>query len=392
MTQLLLKKFIPDYENTNSVNVRTAYGILASIVGIICNTSLSIAKLVIGLALNSISISADGFNNLSDAASSVISLVGVKMAEKTADKEHPFGHGRFEYIAALIVSFLILYIGFSLSVSSFNKILHPEKIGFSWLFITILSVSVLVKIWLSRFYYQFGHRINSVILKATSTDSRNDVFVTSTTIISVIIEKMTGFPIDGWTGLAVSVVVLISGFNIAKDTLLPLLGEAIDKDVYNNITEKVESYEGILGSHDLIVHNYGPSNIMASIHAEVPNDSSVEIVHETIDKIERDFSKELGICLVIHMDPIETNDKKVLRSKKMIQQIILGIDPKTAIHDFRAVEGDHSINLIFDLVVPHSYNEKDKQNLLTRVTKSVSGVSPKYQCSITIENGFVVEN
>lgn len=392
MTQFLLRKFIPDHENTNSVKVRTAYGILASIVGIFCNALLSITKLVIGLALNSISISADGFNNLSDAASSVISLIGVKMAGKTADKEHPFGHGRFEYIAALIVSFLVLYIGFSLSVNSFNKILHPEKIGFSWLFVTILSVSVLVKIWLSRFYYLFGHRINSTILKATSADARNDVFVTSTTIISVIIEKVTGYPIDGWTGFAVSLFVLYSGYNIAKDTLLPLLGEALDKEAYDNITQKVESYDGILGCHDLIVHNYGPSNIMATIHAEVPNDSSVEIVHETIDKIERDFSKDLGIFLVIHMDPIEINDEKVLNSKNMIEQIILDIDPKTAIHDFRAVEGNQSVNLIFDLLVPHSYNEKDKQDLLTRVTESVSEVSPKYHCSITIESGFVIEN
>ncbi|MCE5196350.1 MAG: cation diffusion facilitator family transporter [Negativicutes bacterium] len=392
MTQFLLRKFIPDYEDTNSAKVRTAYGTLASMVGIFCNALLFMAKLAIGLGINSISIMADGFNNLSDAASAVISLVGVKLAEKTADKEHPFGHGRFEYIAALIVSFLILYIGFSLLVSSVTKILNPEKIGFSWLFICILTASVLVKIWLSRFYSLFGHRINSVILKATSADARNDVFVTSATILSVLIEKLTGFPIDGWTGLAVSVVVLFSGFKIAKDTLMPLLGEALDKDVYDTITKKVESYDGILGSHDLIVHNYGPSNIMASIHAEVANNSSVEVIHETIDKIERDFSKEMGIFLVIHMDPIEINDKRVLDSKNMIEQILLELDPKTAIHDFRTVNGEQSVNLIFDLVVPHSYNEKDKQNLLDRVTQTVSQVSPRYHCSITIENGFVVEN
>jgi len=391
VTRLLVKRFIKDFEKTDNVRVRTSYGILASMVGILCNLLLFATKLAIGIFINSISITADAFNNLSDAASSVISFIGVKLAGRPADKEHPFGHGRFEYIAALVVAFLILIVGGGLFKSSFDKVLHPEEVGFSWILVTILSISLLVKVWLSLFNKKLGNLINSNVMRATSADARNDVLVTLTTIISIIVGKLTGVTIDGWMGLIVSIFVLLSGFNIAKDTLMPLLGEAIDKDVYKNITKKVESYEGIIGSHDLITHNYGPSNIMATIHAEVPNDSNLEKVHETIDKIERDVFHEMGISLVIHMDPVEVNNQKLLDSKSMVQTIVHAIDTKAAIHDFRMVNGENITNLIFDLVVPHSYKENNKQELLMKVTEQIGKIDEKYQCVIAVENSYVAE-
>jgi cation diffusion facilitator family transporter len=391
MTLFLVKFFIKDYEQTSRTKVRTAYGVLASVVGIVCNIILFGIKVGIGLFINSISVMADAFNNLSDAASSIIGLVGVKLAERPADKEHPFGHGRFEYIAALAVSFLILQVGLSCLKSAFSKVLNPEVVGFSWVIVIILGISVLLKIWLSFFNKNLGNRINSSVMKATAADALGDVLITTATILSIVIGKLTGFAIDGWMGLIVSVFVLIAGVNIAKETLEPLLGEAVDREVYNTITSKVESYEGIIGSHDLIVHNYGPSHTMATIHAEVRNDINLEEAHETIDLIERDILRELSIFLVIHMDPVEVNDRKVLDKKKMIVDVIHQIEPKANIHDFRIVNGEHQINLIFDLVVPYSYNEKQEKDLLEKINEELQKLDARYQTVITIENSFIAD-
>lgn len=391
MTQFLVRKFIKNYENTDTVKVRTAYGVLASLVGILCNVMLFLLKLIIGVLINSISIMADAFNNLSDAASSIISFCGVKLAERPADKEHPFGHGRMEYISALVVAFLILMVGLTLFLDSVKKVISPEKVGFSWIMVVILSISVLVKIWLASFNKVLGNKINSTVMKATSADARNDVFVTSATIISLIVGKYTGFTIDGLTGVFVSVFVLLSGFNIAKDTLMPLLGEAVDKDAYEDITKIVESYEGIVGSHDLILHNYGPSCIMATIHAEVANDSNIEEIHETIDRIERDILSEKGISIVIHMDPVEVSDSNVLKRRDMVEKVINEIEPDGSIHDFRVVYIGETTNLIFDLVVPYSYKEEDQQALVLKVTETVSQVDENCQCVITIENSYIAE-
>lgn len=391
VTQLLVKLFVKNSENIENVKVRTSYGVMSSVVGVICNVILFGIKITIGLIINSISVTADAFNNLSDAGSSVISFIGVKLAGRPADKDHPFGHGRFEYISALAVAFLILQVGFSLLKNSFNKVLNPEEIGFSWIMVVILGISVLVKLWLSFFNKKLGNLINSNVMKATSADSLNDVIVTSATIVSIIASKLTGFNIDGWIGIVVSIFVMLAGINIAKETLMPLIGEAVDKDVYSNITNKVESYEGIIGSHDLIVHNYGPSHIMATIHAEVPNDSNMEDIHEVIDRIERDVLREMDIFLVIHMDPVEINDKRVLDRKNMVIKVVEDIEPKASIHDFRVVNGKGNTNLIFDLVVPHSYSEKDEQDLLRKVTESISKDSNKYQCVITIEHSYIAE-
>jgi cation diffusion facilitator family transporter len=391
MTNLLVKKFVKDYEKIEQSKVRTAYGVFASVIGIICNLILFGTKILIGLFINSISVMADAFNNLSDAASSIIGLVGVKLAERPADKEHPFGHGRFEYIAAFAVSFIILQVGLSCFKSSLSKILKPETVGFNWAIVGILIISVLIKIWLSTFNRTLGNRINSSVMKATATDALGDVLVTSSTIISILIGNFTGFAIDGWMGLVVSVFVLIAGFNIAKETLEPLLGSAVDREIYEKITDKVESYNGIVGSHDLIVHNYGPSHTMATIHAEIPNDANLEEAHETIDLIERDILRDMGIFLVIHMDPIEVNDMKVIDKKNMVIRIINEIEPQANMHDFRVVNGESHINLIFDLVVPYSYDEKQEEDILFQIEEAIRKEDPRYQVVITIENSYIAE-
>jgi cation diffusion facilitator family transporter len=391
LTQLLVKLFVKDYKNTEKSKVRTAYGVLTSLVGIICNIILFGVKIAIGLIINSISVMADAFNNLSDAASSVIGLVGVKLAERPADKEHPFGHGRFEYIAAFAVSFLILQVGLSCFKSSFTKIINPEAVGFNWILVGILCISVLIKLWLSLFNRTLGNRINSNVMKATATDALGDVLITSTTIASVIVGKLTGFMVDGWMGAIVSIFVLLAGFNIARETLEPLLGEAVDRNVYEAVTKKVEGYAGIMGSHDLIVHNYGPSHTMATIHAEVPNDVNLEAAHETIDRIERDVLREMGIFLVIHMDPIETNDQRVIERKEAVIRVIKELEPKAGIHDFRIVNGEEHINLIFDLVVPFSYNEEQEQELLLRIEEALRKIDERYQVVITVENSYIAE-
>ncbi|MFA7673394.1 MAG: cation diffusion facilitator family transporter [Clostridia bacterium] len=391
MTQLLVKLFIKNNENTSDSKVRTSYGVLAGIVGIICNLILVAIKLAIGYIIGSISVTADAFNNLSDAGSSLVSLFGAKLAQRPADAEHPFGHGRAEYVAALVVAFLILHAAITLATDSFNKILNPASVGFDWMLVIILCVSILIKVWMMIFNGKLGKRINSGILMATASDSRNDIIVTSLTIVSVVIEHYTGFKIDGFMGLLVSVFVLLSGFKIAKDTLVPLLGAAVDQSIYKKITEKVESYEGIIGSHDLIVHNYGPSHIMATIHAEIPNSKNMDEAHDIIDSIERDVLKEMGIYLVIHMDPEEVNDIKVFVYKNMVVDVVGDLDPKATIHDFRVtVDKDHT-NLIFDLAVPITYSVKQEDDLIDKIRENISKMSERYRCEITLEHSYVSE-
>ncbi|HAX51546.1 MAG TPA: cation-efflux pump [Lachnospiraceae bacterium] len=391
MTDILVKLFVKNYDRTEDQKVRSAYGILSSVVGVICNIILFAIKLIAGLIINSISIMADAFNNLSDAASSIISFIGVKLAERPADKEHPFGHGRFEYIAALVVSFLILQVGLTLFKSSFKKVLKPEAVSFNPVLIAILCASILVKVWLMLFNRKLGNRINSTVMKATAADSMGDVLVTASTIISAIIAGVTGLKIDGYIGLAVSIFVMISGFQIAKDTLEPLLGQAVDRKIYRTISDMVESYEGIVGSHDLIIHSYGPTHRMATIHAEVPSDINFEKAHDTIDKIERDVLEKLDIFLVIHMDPIEVNNKTVVEKKDMVMGIIGELEPKASIHDFRLVNGEFHINLIFDLVIPFSYSKEQEQNLLKNIVEKVRQQDARYQCIITLENSYIAE-
>lgn len=392
MTKLLLKLFIKDYDNIKDTKVRTGYGVLASTVGIICNIILFIIKFAIGFFINSISVIGDAFNNLSDASSSIIGLVGIKIAERPADKEHPFGHGRAEYIASFVVAFFILQVGFSVFKNSVSKILTPESVIFSWPIILILVISVLIKLWLSLFNSKIGRRIDSNVMKATAADSLSDVLVTSATIFSILIERILGYSIDGWMGLIVSGFVILSGINIAKETLLPLMGEPVDREVYKKITKKVKSYDGIIGSHGLIVHNYGPSHTMATIHAEVPNDVDIEQIHETIDLIEKDILKEMDIFLVIHMDPIEVKDERVLEKKEMITKIVTTLEPEASIHDFRVIQDGGQINLNFDLVVPHSYKEKQEHQLIMKIIEEAKKSDDRIQCIISIENSYIAES
>lgn len=391
MTDFFVRIFVKDYKNTEDSLVRTRYGLMASVVGIFCNILLFTAKLLTGLLINSISVMADAFNNLSDAASSIIGFIGVKMAGKPADEEHPFGHGRVEYIAAFIVAFLVIQVGFSLFKTSIDKILHPQEMSFHAVSVLILILSVLVKLWMAFFNRTLGNRIQSAVMKATAADSMGDVITTSSTILSVVIYGIWGLNIDGIVGVIVSVIVMWAGIRIAKDTLTPLIGEPIDPKLYQEITDFVEAYKGIVGSHDLIVHNYGPTRSMASIHAEVPNDVNVEVSHEIIDRIEREALKKFGIFLVIHMDPVETRDSKVMEFGSMVENVIQDTDERVTFHDFRMIEGKDQINLIFDLVVPREYDRKKREWLKEEITKKVTEIDKRCCLVITAESGFGVE-
>lgn len=392
MTEFLIKHFIKDYKEVEKVSVRTAYGVLASIVGIFCNVFLFAVKFVVGFILHSVSVTADAFNNLSDAGSSIISFVGVKMAEKPADRDHPFGHGRIEYIAALVVSFLVLEVGFTFLKDSIGKIRTPEELNFQTVSVIILILSIAVKLWLGMFNRKLGEKIDSKVMMAVFTDSMGDVITTGATILSLIFFRFTGINIDGIVGVGVALVVMWAGVGIAKDTLEPLIGEAIDPEIYKEIKNFVESYDGIEGTHDLLVHNYGPGRSMASIHAEVPNDVDIEQSHEIIDRIERDAAKKLGIFLVIHMDPVEMKDQRVIRIRNNAVQILKELDPACSIHDFRVVRGEKQINLIFDMVIPIEYDEKMREELPRQLTERLKEADPRYECVITVEYDYVAKN
>lgn len=389
MTDFLVKHFVKDYEHTEKVSVRTAYGVLASMVGIFCNVFLFVVKFVIGLLVHSVSVTADAFNNLSDAGSSIISFAGVKIASKPADAEHPFGHGRMEYIAALIVSFLVMEVGFTFLKDSFGKIKSPEILNFQLMSVVILILSIGVKLWLGLFNRKLGEKIDSKVMMAAFTDSMGDVLTTTVTIVSLIVFKVTGVNIDGFVGIGVALVVMWAGFGIAKDTLEPLLGEAVDPEEYQKIKRFVESYDGVVGSHDLIVHNYGPNRSMASIHAEVPNNVSIEASHEVIDRIERDAIENLGIFLVVHMDPIEIEDEHVLMIRNRTNQAIAEIDDSCTIHDFRVVDGQKQINLIFDLVVPREYDKEKQSEVERSLCEKMKEQDERYEFVITVEHSFV---
>ena len=388
MTDFLVNKFIKDSTNIESTEVRTRYGMLASVVGIFCNVLLFSVKLTIGLILSSLAVTADAFNNLSDAASSIISFIGVKMAGKPADAEHPFGHGRIEYIAALIVSFLVIEVGFTFFKSSISKILHPEEISFDLVPFVILILSILVKLWMAFFNNKLGKRIDSKVMLATAADSLGDVITTSATVLSIIICHFTSINVDAIAGLIVSAIVIWSGISIAKDTLEPLIGERVPAELYQKITDIVESYDGIVGTHDLIVHNYGPNRSMATIHAEVPNDINIDVSHEIIDKIERDVKKDLNILLVIHMDPVEMRDEEVLSLREKTSRIVHALDPELNFHDFRVLKENEQRNLIFDLVIPDSYSEKDANRVMHQLVSLLDEMDENVECIITLDRSF----
>jgi len=389
MTKFLVKRFVKEYDKVEKVSVRTAYGVLASIVGIFCNLILFAVKALMGMLLHSVSVTADAFNNLSDAGSSIIGLIGVRMAGKPADAEHPFGHGRAEYISALIVAFIIMEVGFTFLKDAIGKIRDPQEMNFQLISVLVLLVTVGIKLWLGLFNRKLGSKIDSKVLKATATDAINDVLITSATIISLLCWQIGGINIDGWIGALVALAVMWAGFSIAKDTIEPLIGEAVTMETYQEITAFVEKYEGICGSHDLIVHNYGPGCSMATIHAEVPNDVNVEVSHEIIDRIERDVLDEKGIFLVIHMDPIETKDEVTLKTRALVEQTIAGLNSEVSIHDFRMIEGKEQVNLIFDMLIPHEFDDKQQQEIEIQTQDALKKLDDRYQCVITAEKSFI---
>lgn len=388
MTDFIIKKFIKDYENVNEQRVRESYGITASITGIILNTLLSIGKILTGIIFNSISVTADGVNNLSDGASSVITLIGFKISSKPADKDHPFGHARMEYLTGLILGIAVILVGVELIKSSFDKIMNPTKTIFSIEMIVVLIVSVLIKLWISLFYKKLGDKISSATLKASSTDSRNDVISTIVVILSLLVSKATGYEVDGYVGIIVALFILYSGYDILRDILNPLLGEMPDKEFIESIENKILSYDGIVNIHDLVVHNYGPNRYFASVHAEVDAKEDIMKSHDLIDNIERDFAREFDISLVIHLDPVITDDEEINELRSMTDEIVKSIDERLTMHDFRVVKGETHTNLIFDVVVPVDYDIKSSK-LVSMIEKEIRNKDETYFAVITIDKNYV---
>lgn len=391
MIDFLVRKFVKDYENVKSAAVRTSYGLLVSVVGIICNLILFLVKLGIGMVLNSIAVTADAFNNLSDATSSIVGFVGTKLANRPADREHPFGHGRYEHVAALIVAFLVFEVGITCLKSSFGKILHPEVVDYQFILVVILVLSILLKLWLALINRKLGNRIDSAIMKATSTDAFGDVGITSATVISILVSRFAGVNIDGYIGTVVSLFVLGSAVGILKETIQPLLGVAVSFEDYERITRFVEGYEHVVGSHDLIVHNYGPVHSMATIHVEVPHTMEMDQAHDIIDQIEREAKEKLDILLVIHMDPVAIDDDEAMKARGLLVDIIRKLDEDASIHDFRMVKGEHEQKLIFDLVVPHGYSIKQENELIEQIRDCMRVQAERYDCIITLEHGYLAD-
>lgn len=365
MTNFLVHKFVKNYKDINNSAVRRNYGTLSSLVGIFCNILLFVLKYIMGTISGSISIISDGFNNLSDSAGCIVTLLGYKMAAKPADKDHPFGHGRMEYLTALSIAALILIVAFELLKNSIDKIVHPEKVTFSIIVLVSLVVSIIIKLWMSVFNSKLGHKINSSVMLATAKDSKTDVIATSATCVSILSALITDFPIDGIMGIVVSVFIFKSGIDIVKETGDNLIGKPADPEIVSAIRDIVSENEKVIGIHDLVIHNYGPGNMIGSCHAEVKSTEDFVEVHDIIDRIERKIHDELNIMMTIHMDPIETDNENVNKLYSMIKSIISDIDLKLNIHDFRVVSGDTHTNLIFDIVVP--YECKNDESVIRKI-------------------------
>ena len=372
MVNFLIKTFIKNSENTENPKIRQKYGTLSSIVGIICNVLLFLIKYAMGTLSHSISIVSDAFNNLSDCAGCLVTLLGYKMASKPADKNHPFGHGRMEYLTSHIKAAMIILVGIELLKNSVEKIINPVEIRFSFAVLFSLVFSIAVKLWMAVFNAELGKKINSSVLTATAKDSKSDVIATSATLIALICSLFTALPVDGVMGLLVSVFILKSGYDIVKDTVDELLGKPADPEIIKNIKEYVLKNDKIIGIHDLIIHSYGPGNIIGSCHVEVKSNESFTEVHDIVDSIEREIHNNLNILMTIHMDPIEVNDMLTNKCKKLVNNIIHSIDSSLDLHDFRIVSGESHTNLIFDLVVPFECkysNEELKQKIDMQLSK-----------------------
>ncbi len=373
MTKLLIRLFVRDYKNTKNTTVRENYGKLAGAVGISTNIILSVFKIIAGIISGSIAIVADAVNNLSDAASSVVTLIGFKLSGKPADEEHPYGHARIEYIAGLIISFLVLFAGGQLILTSVEKIINPQPIEFGAASAVVLVGAVLLKIWLSLFYKKTAKTINSITIMAASKDSRNDVISTLVVLASTVVSKYSGINIDGYAGLLVAVFIIISGISLIKETIDPLLGVMPDNEFVERIKEKILGYENVIGTHDLVIHNYGHDRIFASVHVEMPAEHNILDSHDTIDTIEKDFIRDENINLVIHLDPVVTNNEEVNKLSAVVDGILHEIDPVITKHDFRAVFGLAHTKLIFDINLPPGFDMPDN-----KITELISEKIKKY--------------
>ena len=388
MIDLLVNWFVKDKENIHDAKVRQSYGRLSGLVGIFCNVILFALKLFSGLMTGAVSIMADAFNNLSDAASSVVTLIGFYMAGKPADLDHPYGHGRIEYLSGLFVSAAILLTGVELMKSSVDKILHPEALSFSVSSVVILVISILLKLWMSRFNYKVGRRIDSEAMKATGADSLSDCVSTSAVLLGVVIAMLTGRNFDGWFGAVVALFVCFAGFSAAKDTIQPLLGQAPDPELVKQIRERVMQEDKILGVHDLIIHDYGPGRRTISLHAEISYKEDILEAHDMIDNVERNLMEEFQCDATIHMDPVVNDDEELNQMKIRVEEAVTEENPEWKIHDFRMVRGQTHTNLIFDLVIqPEELTRAGE--IEKRIKDKIHTMDSHFYAVVTVEQSFI---
>ena len=388
MLKILSKLFIKDNKNVANPKVRAAYGALSGTVGIVSNFILFGVKFFISIIANSVAIQADAFNNLSDAGSSIVSLVGFHLSSKPADDGHPFGHGRYEYISGFIVSVAILIMGFELATSSIDAIINPQKTIFNIYTILAMVVSVLIKIWLCFFNKKIGALIKSESVKASSLDSLSDAIATSALVTGMIISYTTGINLDGYLGIIISAFILFTGIKSCRDTLNPLIGQSPDTEFVKGIEETLMAHELVLGMHDLIVHSYGAGNTLISLHAEIPAEASIFETHDLIDNIEKELKDKFKCEAVIHMDPVSSNDELTASLKKSVIDIVQEIDPILSIHDFRIVPGPTHTNIIFDIVTPHRFRLTD-ETLINELSAKVKQLDERYCLVVTVDKAFV---
>lgn len=387
MKNFLIRHFVADYENTKDTKVREGYGKLAGVVGIISNLTLCGFKIGTGLVFNSIAIVADGINNLSDASGSLVTLIGFRLSGKKADAEHPYGHGRIEYLTGLMISVMILVIGIQLLRSSIEKTMNPEPVVFSWITVVVLVTAIIVKFWQTRFNMSVGKTIDSAALKATGTDSRNDVLATTAVLLAIAMEKLCGYPLDGPVGILVALFILYSGWTLINETVSPLLGKAPDPETAHALKERIEAHKGVIATHDLILHDYGPGRVFGSVHVEVDASVDIQESHDMVDNIEREVYKYMGVLLTIHMDPMDLSDPLTLKVRQQLEEISTQMEEIREIHDVRVVSGITHHNVIFDVMIFRSCKETEA-SLRERITQELQAYDPMYQTVITIDRSY----
>lgn len=384
MTDLILRIFVRDHKNTEDPAVRDKCGRVAGAVGIVTNFLLFLMKIIVGTVFHSVSVTADAVNNLTDSGSSVVTLIGFKMASKPADEKHPFGHARIEYLSGVIVSFIVIFLGLQLGMSSIEKILTPEENALTPVALVVLVISILAKLWQCLFYRKVGRMIKSESVEATSKDSRNDVIATSVVLLGAVITMLTGVNLDGYMGAAVALFIVFSGVQLTISTADPLLGQAPEGELVQTITEKMLSYPGIIGMHDLAVHNYGVGRCFASAHCEVDAKNDILVSHDLIDNIERDFSRDLGIHMVIHLDPVIVGDARTDALHCKVQSLVTALYPTVTIHDFRVVWGVTHSNIVFDAAVPFAVKDSDAV-ITQKLEAEIQKLDPDYRTVVTID-------